>query len=42
LEIENEGISLADATNAYQLPWKAALESLLAGSAAEFDFLTLL
>ncbi len=42
LDIENEGITLADATNAYQLPWKAALESLLAGHAAKFDFLTLL
>jgi hypothetical protein len=40
--IRGEGISLTDATNSYQRPWRAALESLLAGHGDDFDYLQLL
>ena len=41
-KIASEGVSLADNTNSYQNPWRAALTSLLAGSEDEFEFLRMI
>ena len=40
--IATEGIQLKDMTGSYQLPWRAALDSLLAGCKTEFEMLRLL
>jgi len=40
--IQQQGIFLGDATNAYQANWRLALQDLLQNSSADFDFLELL
>jgi hypothetical protein len=37
--IASEGVALADGTNTYQNPWRAALSSLIAGCGDEFELL---
>ena len=41
-KIASEGISLADGTNSYQNPWRAALTGLIAACADEFEMLRML
>jgi hypothetical protein len=40
--IAGEGIALADESNVYQNPWRAALSSLVAGSGDDFEMLRML
>jgi len=40
--ISSEGVSLTDNTNAYQHPWRAAVESLVSRSEIEFELLRML